>query len=237
MSSPLEPSSTWKWPNFCQRNNSNNSNNSNLVSSGGVYSTSFASPSANTSSFMSEFDDVANSFANLTVKEKESAFDDIHGCTDDTSKKDPQLIEKRLIELDVELQKKSREVSGIQSSFAAYREAYEQNRSYVEDRNFRLLFLYADSFNVKDASNRIFQFFEQKLNLFGIEKLARPITYDDLSNEDLECLHSGDFQMLPLKDRTGRNVVVGLNPVHHDKTLPNHVSYRREKTSKQVYWY
>lgn len=71
----------------------------------------------------------------------------------------------------------------------------------------------------------MFQFFDHKLNLFGMEKLTQPITHNDLSKEDLDCLHIGDFQILPLKDRVGRTVVVGLNPVQHDnKTLQNHVS-------------
>jgi glycosyltransferase involved in cell wall biosynthesis len=45
-----------------------------------------------------------------------------------------------------------------------------------------------------------------KLELFGPEKLCQPITLEDLTPDDLECLEHGHFQLLNSRDRAGRAV-------------------------------
>jgi hypothetical protein len=48
--------------------------------------------------------------------------------------------------------------------------------------------------------------FQHKLDLFGIEKLAKRITLDDLDEDDKAALLSGSVHMLRQKDRSGRTV-------------------------------
>ena len=194
---------------------------------------------ATTKSFEREFDEVGNAFANMTIKEKEAAFNDLHGCPDEETaaqQENPKEILQKLAELDTELRKRT----GVDYSvyddrvahhaslstplIHAYCKAYLQDKTYVEDRKFRLSFLRADLYNVKAAAQRIFLFFELKLNLFGIDKLTKSITYDDLSEDDLESLHCGALQILPSTDRAGRTVFVSLGHRRREKSIQNHVS-------------
>lgn len=248
MASPFEPETTWKWPNLCNNTDQSNSymTEGTAGSSGGKRKnlpTTMATSSlaANTTTLANEFDEVGNSFKRLSVKERDSAFDDLHGCRNydsDADKEDPDVISQKLAELDAELRKKvdvdmddDDDVDDFQNikdgnlpTLEAYAEAYRQDRTYVEDRMLRLAFLRADLLDVKQAAKRMFQFFEHKLNLFGIEKLTQHITYHDLSDDDLEVLCSGVFQVLPVKDRAGRTVVVAFEAKRHPKTLQNYVS-------------
>ena len=48
------------------------------------------------------------------------------------------------------------------------------------------------------------RYFEQKLKLFGEDKLVRRITLDDMTDEDMEVAKCGCLQVLPKRDRDGR---------------------------------
>jgi hypothetical protein len=88
----------------------------------------------------------------------------------------------------------------------ALRQAYQQNPSYIDDDKFRLAFLRADRFDAKKASCRMMKHFDMKRKLFGSHLLGRDVRQSDLSDDDLECLHSGFMQISPYKDRHGRTV-------------------------------
>lgn len=181
--------------------------------------------------------DFGNSFTNLSSQEKESAYNDLHGCPD-TPKEDPEVMAEKLARLDAELRKKVEQERpmttddmfhnnrrGNQSTAAAaYVQAYYQNKENVENRKFRLAFLRAELYNVKGAAERICHFFEIKLHLFGAEKLTEPILYQDLSKDDIDSLHSGALQSLPLNDSAGRLVLIVVAANRREKTIDNFVS-------------
>jgi hypothetical protein len=83
--------------------------------------------------------------------------------------------------------------------------------SYVQGDDFRLMFLRADEWNVKLAAKRMIGFLELKLKLFGMEKLCRDIVLDDLKegdDGDWNYVKCGYFQQIPLKDRSGRTILM-----------------------------
>jgi hypothetical protein len=131
----------------------------------------------------------------LSIKERESVFHDLHGVAEPI-KEEPELISKSVAELDVEI------------ANAPNRKAYEQanmiDPEYVHRLEFRLMFLRSERFDVKRTSSRLLRHFEIKLQLFGPDCLAREIRYEDLNEGAVECLKRGYFQVLPLRDRTGR---------------------------------
>ena len=233
MASTLEPSISWSCQNLCDNRRGAKSFLCVADDDGPTFSGSTGAPfnrssvSATTMSLASEFDDISNSFTHLSVKEKESAFNDLHGCPD-IPKEDPERLAEQLAVLDGELRKKidtnrSGQPTGAEPS-DAYIKAYFQDKAYVEDRKFRLAFLRAERYNVKKTARRIFSFFEQKLNLFGEEKLTEPILYQDLTEDDLYSLHSGALQMLPMKDKAGRTVLITLGSNRREKTTKSYVS-------------
>ena len=65
-------------------------------------------------------------------------------------------------------------------------------------------------FDPVKAAKRLLTFFECRLALFGADLLTRPLTLEDLDADDIACLRSGYFQILPQRDTTGRAVLVNV---------------------------
>jgi hypothetical protein len=70
------------------------------------------------------------------------------------------------------------------------------------------MFLRAENFDSQLAAKRMLRFFEQKLELFGPDKLCKDITLRDLNIEDMQCLINGHQQILPTRDSSGRVAIV-----------------------------
>ena len=85
-----------------------------------------------------------------------------------------------------------------------YTIAVNQNRSYVEDRSFRLRFLRAHLFNIKKSVAQMQNHLRQKALYFGEHKVAEDIALADMSNEAVGLMRTGFFHMLKDRDRSGR---------------------------------
>ena len=105
--------------------------------------------------------------------------------------------------------------------YHAYRLALLKNPSYVRNPAFRLMFLRATEGDVKKAAKRLTRHFKTKLRLFGEDKLVRDIVLDDLSEDDMEALESGGFQVLKRRDAAGRSVLFGRYTSMKYKTIDN----------------
>ena len=112
---------------------------------------------------------------------------------------DKEYVAKKLSELDAAL-------SGIRTK-PAYLRAKVQSPEYVTNREFRLQFLLADSFQPRPAAERLVAYFESKLALFGTDKLTKDLTLSDLSPAEINCLELGVVQRLAGTDHAGRAVV------------------------------
>ena len=143
---------------------------------------------------------IAKRMSQLSMKDREAAYYDIHGVTDTVNEEEDGFLESKILDFEMALQK----VTGKD------REAYELARStdssYVDNHDFQLRFLRADRFNAKLAAARYVKFFTMKLDLFGAEKIARDIVQDDLGEEAVDALYSGIAQLLPRRDNAGRLV-------------------------------
>ena len=137
----------------------------------------------------------------LSMRERDHVLQDIHGVADIVDE-EAEFVNNCLLQLEMELERLPRQNKN------AYLQAYAKDAAYVSNRDFRLMFLRADAFNVRNTALRMVDFFEAKLELFGADKLAKTIAMDDLSKDDLRCLEAGYTQLLPERDRAGRAVIV-----------------------------
>jgi hypothetical protein len=64
-------------------------------------------------------------------------------------------------------------------------------------------------------------FFEQKLRIFGRDKLTKDITLQDLNEEDLKVLNNGHLQLLPQRDRAGRLICCNVRSYERFKDTIN----------------
>jgi hypothetical protein len=142
-------------------------------------------------------------WTHLSLEARERAQEDVHCVpSDDVIEEEPDFVAKSIAQMNDEIGKKRKKF--------AYERALFLSPCYVNDQDFSLMFLRSTDFQPRKAADCMLAFFELKLELFGIEKLAKQITLDDLSQEDLESLKSGASQFLLEKDRGGRAVYCGL---------------------------
>jgi hypothetical protein len=133
-----------------------------------------------------------------SAQERERVLEEVHGVADSQVEETPELIDQRLNLLEQEIQ--------LIKKRTAYDRALFLSPKYVLDREFRLMFLRSELFDARKAANRLVRFFESKKELWGDDKIARPITLDDFDEDGLALLKHGAIQVLPEKDQSGRSV-------------------------------
>jgi hypothetical protein len=153
---------------------------------------------------------IAQKMSNLSMKEREEVYFDIHGVADvidETAEAD--FLDRKLVEMAQALKDADSIVK------RAYNMAHSANPSYVDDRDFRLRFLRAERFDAKLAAVRYVRHYETKLELFGPGKIARDIVQEDLGSEALDALYCGAAQILPRRDNAGRLVLFWIPGAKH----------------------
>ena len=145
---------------------------------------------------------LAKEFSKLSVLERSKTYEDIHGvkdCVEET----PIFLQNSLRELDEALARITPK--------RAYEMAEQQNKDYVTDANFRIMFLRAESFHPGKAATRLVGYFEGILRFFGESRLTKRIQYSDLDSDDQTCVKAGHMQPLPTRDRSGRVVFADVD--------------------------
>jgi hypothetical protein len=159
----------------------------------------------------------ADELSRLSMQERDEVLHDIHGVSD-VQEEDPAFVQRCFEDMEEAISI----IPAIDKM--AYRQARHLDESYVDNGDFMLMFLRASSFDIKSAASRIVAFFEAKLELFGPEKLAKDITWDDLDGDDIKCLESGYAQILPGRDRSGRAILCLVPTIRKYRTMLNRVS-------------
>ncbi len=143
---------------------------------------------------------LAREIEKLSLDEHEKILFEVHGIAP-PDEEVPSMVEKKLEELDRQLNQAKGK--------GAYDLATGLNPSYVDSRQFRLMFLRCQRFDAHLAAEMIIKHFEEKRRLFGVgEILAREIRQSDLTPDDRVLLESGFAQILPSRDAAGRTILV-----------------------------
>ena len=93
-----------------------------------------------------------------------------------------------------------------------------------QNDEFYIKFLEATRYNTSEAAEKIVLNFYYKEMLFGTDKLTKTITLDDLSDDDMTALRSGQTMFLPGKDMADRFVVYQTARFLNVDLWENHVS-------------
>ena len=148
----------------------------------------------------------------LTHTERERLYEQIHGVrrTDSGSDGRKRSTFEHDKEHDVEFQNDC--LNTMEIELSKMRNRYEYNLAHflapsvVKNRDFRLMFLRSENYHPRKAAKRLILHHQYKAILWGMDKVATRITYDDLSEDDKTALHAGSIQILPLKDTAGRTI-------------------------------
>ena len=166
---------------------------------------------------LQEIDDMlSDALKSLTVEEQREQLEILHGVGTQVAEEE-MFIESSLQQLESRLsQIKSRSV---------YQMAEQMDPVYVKARKFRIMFLRGNRYDVKDTAENMLRFFEMKHQLFGMKKLVKDITLEDLDEEDINALKSGFFQVAG-KDSTGRVTFANFPGLRGHMTLQNELRMR-----------
>lgn len=161
---------------------------------------------------------LARELNSLSLPERNRAVESLHGV-DEVVKETPQFLAAKLREfqsaLDLLLLQGWEQRNITFTNHYAYEKARQQSETYVRSREFRLMFLRAESFDAKQAARRMLIYLEEKLSRFGPESLTRPLTMMDLSPQCRALLVDlGIHQILPTRDSAGRAVYL----IHEDES-------------------
>ena len=147
---------------------------------------------------------MAGELNKLSFNCREKINEEIHGVRFLAIEETPEMVAMSLEQLAIEIEKiPSAEKQGYLQS----QQLFPSNR-YVNDRNFRLMFLRCELFHVKRAALRLVRHLDFVLEIFdnNTELLQRPIRLTDLAPRSMKLLRSGCLQLLPVRDTSGRRI-------------------------------
>ncbi len=135
---------------------------------------------------------------------REKINEEIHGVSSLAIEETPEMVGIALKQL----------ATAIEEIPHADKQAYLQsqqlypNNRYVNDWDFRLMFLRCELFHIERAAQRLVRHLDFVLEIFHDNKelLQRPIRLNDLAPKSMKLLRSGCLQLLPVRDSSGRRV-------------------------------
>ncbi|CAJ1947165.1 unnamed protein product [Cylindrotheca closterium] len=153
---------------------------------------------------------LAQAMSSLPTAERDKIIEEVHGVSKPIEET-ADFVSQKLAALESEISIKKND---------AYEIALTQNRVFVEDSGFQLMFLRSEGFVASAASIRMMQYLKLKQKYFGEERITKHINFLDLSEDDKSSLETGAIQVLPEKDRSGRAVVAVLPSLWNHQHTP-----------------
>ena len=166
----------------------------------------------------------------LSFKDRNAIDEEIHGVHTLARDETPELIDVELTRLAIELNLlvsrpntmsntgdgDSSSSSSSSSLVIAYQKSQQlisqgggdntNTTTYVNTDNFRLRFLRCEFFNAKKAAIRMCKFLNALYEFYGDYALQRPIQIHDFSKSELQLLKTGQIQIFPYRDKSGRPI-------------------------------
>eukprot|EP00980_Cylindrotheca_fusiformis_P012697 scaffold3103_cov136-Cylindrotheca_fusiformis.AAC.35 len=157
---------------------------------------------------------LATTVTQLSARERETALEDLHGIA--------TCPEEELEAMEAALRRLDAHLNDIKAG-TAYEEAEQMDLSHVSDRAFRVMFLRGTRYDPKKAAKQMIAFFNSKLKIFGRDLLAKHITMGDLDEDDREAIRGGSLQVLPERDRSGRQIIFNFRGIGRFKSFQNEI--------------
>lgn len=151
---------------------------------------------------------LARDLKRLTFLDRTRIQEEVHGVAESPCPVEtPAFLEQALIRLQHELDKIPNGPATL-----SYLEAASSPVSYVHCPAFRMRFLRCELFDAKQAAARIVRYIHLTYDSFGKEAVVGPHTiHHAMLGADVQrALQNGHIQCLPVRDRSGRAVVVSV---------------------------
>mmetsp|Transcript_25304 Transcript_25304/g.59233 ORF Transcript_25304/g.59233 Transcript_25304/m.59233 type:complete len:293 (-) Transcript_25304:979-1857(-) len=163
----------------------------------------------------------------LSMKDRTVIQEEIHGVNCLAIEESQKIMESVLSELMIILE--NDEIIQPHRK-EAYRRSQQLAKSHVNDDSFRLRFLRFTLFDIRKAAEKIVNFLEIVSDLFGEFTLERAVRLSDFDSWELKFLREGEIQLMPYRDRSGRRILVVMNPL-----MPRDLEYSRLRSKILLY--
>jgi len=150
---------------------------------------------------------LSTSLLRLNFQDRNEITEEVHGVRSLGREETPELINDSLHKMNAELLSL---VSEPQNHQCAFQRAQHLQKTFVNDRNFRLKFLRVELFDPIKAADRMMLCLDYLLYLFGQRGLEEPLDSSFFVKEEAAALREGYIQLLPFRDRRGRRILVLL---------------------------
>lgn len=180
------------------------------------------------------FDDLlSREMMQLSLEARNDIQEEIHGVKCIAPIETPELLERSLVQLEAQINMIIGSSTSIPvpnlptNSLILARNMGDQ--SYTNSRDFKLLCLRCELFDVRKAALRLCEHLDMLNSLFGEKCLLRePSLHKDFTKAEFRLIKKGYFQFLPFRDRSGRRIFVDF-PSEDTDNMTAELMVRRTK--------
>ena len=156
---------------------------------------------------------MAQEFLSLSFQHRNAISEEMHGVSCLMPEETPELIRVSLQKMEHELSlipDKDKKMYNVCLEKFGSKNSSEEGGSYVNDVDFRLRFLRSELYDAYSSAGKLAIFLNVVVDLFGEFALQRPIRLSDFSEDELQIIRTGNLQLLPFRDRSGRRIITGV---------------------------
>jgi len=151
---------------------------------------------------------LSKSLMQLKFEDRNEIREELHGVRNRAREETPELINESLSKMNTELDSI---ISESQDNQFAFQKARCLEKTFVNDRGYRLKFLRSELFDAVKAADRMIAHLDFLLQLFGPRALEEPLKASFFDKEEAVALREGNVQLLPFRDRSGRRILAVLS--------------------------
>jgi hypothetical protein len=153
----------------------------------------------------------SNALLNLSFNDRNLIEEEMHGVSCMAIDETPQLIKESLYQFDLELDLIENKVAynKAQETVTSNKEDPSMH-SYLLNKDIKLRFLRSELFDPTKSALRYTKYLDLLLEIYGEYALQRPIRLQDFNREELSFFKSGQYQLLPFRDRCGRRILATI---------------------------
>ena len=148
--------------------------------------------------------ELAKELNQMSMVSRNAIFEEIH-CLGNPPVETEDMISSKIADLEKELSMLPRKTS--------YEKAMALSSHYASSVEFKLRFLRSELYDAKLAAIRLEKYLSYLEEHFGVQALKRPIYMNDLDKQEQDIIKTGNFQLLPCRDRSGRRIAVRMGMI------------------------
>jgi hypothetical protein len=153
---------------------------------------------------------ISKASLSLSFNDRTMVEEEMHGVSCMAIDETPELIETSLFQFDLELDLIENKVACNKAQELITSKEDPLTHSYLFSKANKLRFLRSELFDPRKSALRFTKYLDLLFDIYGECALRRPIRLQDFNREELSFFKSGQYQLLPYRDRGGRRIMANV---------------------------